>query len=244
MDLPVPAKYSLDQILSQLTFANPPGLPRKILFWGEGAGGIASYVAGWLAEKEIDVIVVDGTNRFDPYTVSSFAKKALVSPEGLLKKIRIARAFPCYQMATLVGERLLHLLGREERSVQPQKLWVIVLGPISTFLDEDVVEREVRPFFERSLKKMEEMAMKGIPFLLFQSNLPKSPLRKGGERVGMSSRRVYLVRSLFQFSNIVWRIDLEDQGPKLILKKGRIEKYPNNKHQIPSTNTQIITNIQ
>jgi len=44
-------------------------------------------------------------------------------------------------------------------------------------MDEDVSEREVRPLFERSLKKIEEMAMKGVPFLLFQPSIfSKSPL--------------------------------------------------------------------
>jgi hypothetical protein len=48
----------------------------------------------------------------------------------------------------------------------------------------------------------------------------------------MDSRRTYLTKSLFQFSDLVWKIEMEDEGPKLILEKGRIEKYPNNKHQI------------
>ena len=98
---------SFDEILLQLTqvgLSAPPVSPRKVLFLGEGAGEISSYVAGWLAGKEMDVIVLDGANRFNSYTVSSFARRALISPEKLLKSIRIARAFTCYQMATLMGE--------------------------------------------------------------------------------------------------------------------------------------------
>jgi len=53
-------------------------------------------------------------------------------------------AFTCYQMVTLVGEKLVSLLNG-----LPQKPWVMLLGPISPFLDEDVPEREVRPFFEK-----------------------------------------------------------------------------------------------
>ena len=208
-------KSSLDEILSQLTLA---GFPKRVLFWGDGAGGISSYVAGWMAGKGIDVILLDGTNRFDPYMVSSFARRTLIPPERLLKRIRIARAFTCYQMATLMGERLVSLLRREGTAIQPQKPWVIVLGPITTFLDEDVPEREVRPLFERSLKSVEEMAMGGIPFFLFQPNPPSPPLVKGGE--GGLSKRAYLTRRLFQFSNLVWRISLDDQEPKLVAEKG------------------------
>jgi hypothetical protein len=172
-------------------------------------------VAGWLAGKGRAVIVLDGANRFDPYTVSSLARRAWIPPEKLLKSIRIARAFTCYQMATLMGEQLSSLLRREETA----ELWVILLGPLTTFLDEDVPEREVRPLFERSLRKIEGMTSEGVPFLLFQSNPPNPPLRKGGEGGFMSSKRAYLMRRLFQFSNLVWRINLEDQELKVILEK-------------------------
>ncbi|MEW6374187.1 MAG: hypothetical protein AB1502_00140 [Thermodesulfobacteriota bacterium] len=247
-----PRKNSLDEILLQLTRVGLPAQPvssRKVLFWGERAGEISSYVAGWMAGKGMDVIVLDGANRFDPYMVSTFARKALIPPERLLKRIRIARAFTCYQMATLMGERLISLVGAirampASRQESPlQKPWVILLGPITTFLDEDVPEREVRPLFERSLKKIEEMALRGIPFFLFQpsgfsENPPFPPFSKGRMGRLMESRRTYLMRRLFQFSSLAWRICLEDQGPKMILEK-RLYK-----HQIPSTNIQIITNIQ
>ena len=212
MDLPI--KSSLDEILSQLALTGSlvqAGFPRKVLFWGDGVGGISSYVAGWMACKGIDVILLDGANRFDPYMVSSFARKALIPPERLLKRIRIARAFTCYQMATLMGERLVSLLRQEGAAAPRQKPWVIVLGPITTFFDEDVPEREVRPLFERSLKGVEEMAMGGIPFFLFQPS------------VSSDSKRGYLTRRLFQFSNLVWRLSLDDQGPKLVMEKGLIE---------------------
>jgi hypothetical protein len=215
----LPLITSLDEILSQVQSC----APKRVLFWGEEVGGISSYVAGWLAGRGIAVIVVDGANRFDPYMASSFARKALIPPEKLLKSIRIARAFTCYQMATLMGEPLTSLLGREGATELPQKAWVIFLGPITTFLDEDVSEREVRPLFEKSLKKMEEMAARGVPFLLFQSNPPNPPLRKGGWGGFMSSKRVYLMRRLFQFSNEAWRIDLDEKGPKIILEKGAAE---------------------
>jgi len=223
---------TLDEVLSQVQ----TGLPGKVLFGGERAGEISSYVAGWLAGRGIDVIVLDGANRFDPYMVSSFARKALISPERLLKRIRIARAFTCYQMATLMGERLVSLLREEGMAAPRQKPWVILLGPITTFFDEDVPEREVRPLFERSLRKIEEMALRGVPFLLFQSNgfsenPPFPPFVKGGVKGLKNSKRAYLTRRLFQFANEAWRIDLDDEGPKMILEK-RINKIADCRSQI------------
>ncbi len=210
MQMDLPLRTSLDDILSRLIPTGPltePGLLRKVLFSGEGTEEIASYVAGWMAEKGKDVIVLDGANRFNPYTVSFCARKASISPEKLLKRIRIARAFTCYQMATLMGERLPSLFGQERATPPPQNPWVILLGPVTTFLDEDVSEGEIRPLFERSLRKVEGMVREGIPFFLFQPPIPSH------------SKRAYLMRRLFQFPYLVWRIDADDQGPKMVLEK-------------------------
>lgn len=191
-----------DKVLAQVQATSP----KKVLFRGEGTGGIASYVAGWMAGKGMDVIVLDGANRFNPYIASSFARKALIPPEEILKRIQIARAFTCYQMATLMGEKLISLL-RAIDQLPLQKIQVLLLGPITTFLDEDVPEREVGPLFERALKKMEEMAVEGVPFFLFQSS------------VASSSKRAFLMKRLSVFSDLAWRISLEDEGPKMILEK-------------------------
>jgi len=201
----------------------------KVLFGGERVEEISSYVAGWMVGHGIETIVLDGANRFDPYIVSSFARKVLIPPEDLLHRIRIARAFTCYQMATLMGEKLVSLLREDNVMVRAQKPLVILLGPLTTFLDEDVPEREVIPLLERSLKKVESLTAEGIPFLLFQSFL--SP----------HSRRYYLMRKLFQFSNVVWRVSLDDEGPKVMLEKGPklniIEncKMQNEKRKFPET---------
>jgi hypothetical protein len=181
--------------------------PQKALFWGDGAGGISSYVAGWMAGQGMDVILLDGANRFDPYVVSSLARTVSISPETLLKKIRIARAFTCYQMAALMGEKLASLLNKEKALSPRSKVWVVLLGPVATFLDEDVPENEVRPLFERALKRVEGMAVEGVPFLIFQSP------------VDSHSKRSYLLRRLFKFTDLVWKIEFDDQEPKMILEK-------------------------
>ncbi len=161
-----------------------------------------------MAGRGIDVIVLDGANRFDPYRVSSFARKASIPPVRLLKRIRIARAFTCYQMATLIRERLVSSLEQAEETTRQEKSWVILLGLVAPFLDEDVSEREARPLFERSLKKIEEVAAGGIPFLLFEPSTVPDP------------KRAYLMRRLFQFSDLIWRISLDEEGPKILIEKG------------------------
>ena len=196
--------FWLDEALSQVESSSL----RKVLFGGERVEEISSYVAGWMVGHGIETIVLDGANRFDPYIVSSFARKILIPPEDLLHRIRIARAFTCYQMATLMGEKLVSLLMEGNVMVRAQKPLVILLGPLTTFLDEDVPEREVNPLLERSLRKMERLTAEGIPFFLFQSFLPPH------------AWRAYLMRKLFEFSNVVWRVSLDDEGPKLVMEKG------------------------
>jgi len=203
---PVTLPLAFDEMLSQIEAVQP----KKVLFWGERMGGISSYLAGWMAGGGVDVIVLDGANGFDPYRVSSFARKALIPPERLLKKIRIARAFTCYQMATLV-DKLSALLQADDGVARTSKPWVILLGWVTTFLDEDVPEREVKPLFERSLRKIEAMAEEGIPFLFFQT-----PSLFG-------SKRDYLMKRLSQVSNLVLKVSLKDDGPKLVLEKGSAE---------------------
>jgi hypothetical protein len=225
----LPLIVSLDEVLLQVESYTP----RKSLFWGEGVGGISSYAAGWMAGRGIDVIVLDGANRFDPYRVSSFAKKASIPPVSLLKRIRIARAFTCYQMATLIEERLVSSLEQTEEIAQQQKPWVILLGLVTPFLDEDVSEREVRPLFERSLRRVEGMAAGGIPFFLFEPS------------AASDSKRAYLTRRLFQFSDLIWRISLDDEEPKIVIEKGLTANSSlNSKHEIRDSKKILMTKTQ
>jgi hypothetical protein len=78
---------------------------------------------------------------------------------------------------------------------------------------------------------MEGMAEEGVPLLLFQScafsqnhsgkeTSKNSPFHKGGAEGFMGSKRAHLMRRLFQFSNLTWKVLLEKEGPKLVLEKG------------------------
>jgi len=232
---------SLDTILLKFTLDMVTSSPKKILFRGKGAEKISSYVAGWMAGNGLESIVLDGANSFDPYVVSSLARKILIPPERLLKKILVARAFTCYQMATLMGERLKSFISRIRES-HSQKTCVILLGPISTFLDEDVHERDARLLFTRSLREVDELAMGGIPIFLFQPDFHRSreiPFHgwrgRGKDGNLLNPREAYLIRRLFQFVDMVWRINLDDQGMKIILEKDLVENsILSPKHEILS----------
>jgi hypothetical protein len=63
------------------------------------------------------------------------------------------------------------------------------------------------------------MVSEGVPFLLFQSSGFSENPSLGGLGGLRNSKRAYLMKRLFQFSNLVWRITLEDEELKVILEK-------------------------
>lgn len=216
-----PLETLIDEIVSKVeSFA-----PRKILFLGDQAEKIASYVSGWMAARGIATVVLDGTNRFDPYGVSAFARKMLIPADKILKKILIARAFTCYQMTTLVRERLAFLDDREGLTLS-SKPSVIIIGPMNTFLDEDIREDESRFIFSRFLRRIEEMSLKNFRFFLFQSTYPEPGFVSLSDWTGGSlkrrlsnQRRLYFTMRLLRFSDSIWKISLEDKGIKIVMVK-------------------------
>jgi hypothetical protein len=91
------------------------------------------------------------------------------------------------------------------------------------------------------------MAMEGITFFLFQPLISSGnrseremgrhpPFTKRSLGGFVDSRRTSLTRRLFQISDMVWKVCLDDEGPKMILEKGLTE---NNRRQIANCRRQI-----
>ncbi|MFB0507587.1 MAG: hypothetical protein ACETWT_12725 [Thermodesulfobacteriota bacterium] len=173
----------------------------KTLFWGEGTVVLSSYLAGLVAASGMKPIFVDGANGFDPYIVSRFARRHCLAPAHLLKEIVVARAFTCYQLFTLVRERLEAMIDSHQNPL------VILLGPITTLLDEDIPEQEVNLLFRGMLAKLDELNPRGLPFLLMQPPVPSR------------SRRGYLLRRLSRWSDMVVRTMREGGRLKLVLER-------------------------
>ena len=173
----------------------------KALFWGEGTMAFSSYLAGLVAASGMKPIFVDGANGFDPYIVSRFARRHFLAPAHLLKEIVVARAFTCYQLFTLVRERLEAMIGPHHNPL------VILLGPITTLLDEDIPEQEANLLFRGMLEKLEELNPRGLPFLLMQPPIPSR------------SRRGHLLKRLSRWSDMVVRAVNEGGELKLVLER-------------------------
>jgi len=185
---------------------NFPGFPagkpvRKALIVGERPEALTVYLSAFAASLGFKVLVADGANAFDPYVVSKFARREGVSSEGLLRKISVARAFTCHQLATLIRERLEPGLSPGTSSL------VVLLGPCTTFFDEDVPGEEAALLFRKTLAQVQKMSREGVSFLMSQSFS------------GFNSRRSFLLRELARVADAVLKLKSSADALQVILDK-------------------------
>jgi hypothetical protein len=180
----------------------PSGKPvRKALIVGERPADLTVYLAAFAASLGFRVLVADGANSFDPYVVSKFARKEGFLPDELLKKISVARAFTCHQLATLIRKRLEPFIPAGVPAL------VIFLGPCTVFFDEDVPGEEAALLFRRTMAKVEEMSRKGVFFLMSQSFS------------GLNRHRSFLLKELVRFSDAVLKLKTSAEALQVILDK-------------------------
>jgi hypothetical protein len=183
----------------------PVGKPvRRVLIAGARPESLTIYLAAFAAVQGFDVLIADGANAFDPYVVSRFARKEYLPPDELLKKIWIARAFTCHQLATLVRERLASRVSAEKASL------VVLLGPCTLFLDEDVPGAEAALLFRKTLVSVQKMSQRGVFFLMSQSFS------------GVNTKRSFLLRELAGAAEAVLKLRPEADTLQVVLDKPRM----------------------
>ena len=143
----------------------PPGK----LFCVHGDSGVfrlSLYAASHALLRGAPVALVDGTNRFDAYYIAEFARQVTtqtrqrVTPEELLKRIHIARAFTCYQMEATITERLPAFLKQKGASI------AIIFGLLDTFYDEQAPLFEVRAGLRRVMEALRRLRASNVAVLL------------------------------------------------------------------------------
>ncbi len=174
---------------------------RRVLIAGSRPERLTVYLSALAAAQGFKVLVADGANAFDPYIVSRFARKEGFPPEELLKKIWVARAFTCHQLATLVRERL------ETRASEEKASLVVLLGPGTLFADEDVPGEEAALLFRKMLASVREMSQRGIFFLLSQSFSK------------LNQNRSFLLRELTGMAHAVLNLKPEAETLRVIMDK-------------------------
>lgn len=143
---------------SSLCLSPPSGKMAGI--FGEGATGLAlRALAGPLLRNET-VVAVDGGNRFDPYAIARAAQALKGNGREALSRIRVSRAFTCYQMEALLARKLPGALQRFDARI------ALVLGLPETFADADVPYAEACRVFRNCLSALRRIAFAGVRVVL------------------------------------------------------------------------------
>lgn len=130
--------------------------------------------------RGVPVALVDGTNRFDIYAIARFARRLAArggvsapTPEDLLARVFVSRAFTCYQMEAVITERLPRFLAREKIPV------AVVFGLLDTFYDEQAPLFEVQAGLGRMLESLRRLRRANVGVLLAsQDTSPASSGRR------------------------------------------------------------------
>jgi len=125
-----------------------------------------------------DVVFVDGGNSVDPYGIAATAKRVGLGRLEVLPRISVARAFTCYQMATLVNEML------AARVAETGARLVVLSCLPAMFLDEDVPTLEAHQLFLRSMRAVRAVTReRGTVTVATNVGLAKLHRRRGIRRV-------------------------------------------------------------
>lgn len=173
---------------------------RTVTLYGSGSSLLSLHAATQIACENKPVVYICGDNRFDPYAIARLARQRSCDREATLSRVWVARAFTGYQFDELV------------RRLNPKDISgpVIISGICSAFLDEDIPMNDAARLFYRALWRLNELARKGMSFLLAES------------QEITDNRRAYFLNDLFRASNFVVHLDgessfrLESRSPRSV----------------------------
>ena len=128
-------------------------------------------------EHDRDVVFLDGGNAVNPHGMVSMGKRLGLKRHEILPRVNVARAFTCYQMATLVIDLLHEKLEETDASL-------LVLSSLpQMYLDEDVPYVEAHQLFLQTMRRVREVTEKrDVVCLVTNAGLTKLLRRKGIRR--------------------------------------------------------------
>ncbi len=133
-----------------------PGGSFVLLYGSKTTYTLSLYAVSVLLARGDHLLVVDGGNSFDPYVISEAARWLGQSPEELLGRIHISRAFTCHQLEALITGRLSDALRRlHSRSL-------LLSGLLNTLYDEDVSHGEAWKLFHRIVATLRSLRRQGV----------------------------------------------------------------------------------
>jgi hypothetical protein len=147
--------------------AAPPG-KLYLLHGGNAVFRLSLSAAAHVLFQGVPLTLVDGSNRFDLYAIADAARTFArlqhggrrVTPDDLLRRIFVSRAFTCYQMEALVTDRLPGFVRRTRSPI------VLVFGLLDTFYDEQAPLFEARAGLRRIVTALQALKQSGVAVLL------------------------------------------------------------------------------
>lgn len=106
------------------------------------------------------VLVLDGGNSFDALSIARQVRRQTVNLEAVLGRLRVARAFTCYQMAAMLGSLPGETAGlmKDEKDFQAGPPALLVLDFLATFCDESVPLLERSRLLEQALTHLRRLS--------------------------------------------------------------------------------------
>lgn len=197
---------------------------RPVLGWSRdnvglltGRQGIYTLALRWeyaFAVSGFQVFNLDCAIRFDVFTITEETRKRRVSPEALLEKILVQRAFTPYQ--------ILDSLGEIYSSTKENTIYFI-LAPCKQFFDGDVQDDEGLFLLEKLVLLLERMRAKQIPIVLVESTKYTHP----------NFQKIF--PKLVDLSEDLWELNVVEGHSYLKIRKAKsiyeIETDPNSKQE-------------
>ncbi len=203
--LAVPTSY---QTMVQ-HFAAPSG--KTYLLYGDKPIFLLSLkMAAYGIAGGSSVAVVDGCNRFNVHFLSQFAREKKLNIDDFLHRIYVSRGFTCYQMEQAIVHRLPSFLNTIDSRT------AMIFGLLDTFYDQQASLQEVRQILRRVVAALQEMKADGISVLLVCRKLNVLP-----------KERNELFTTLQAGVDTIYRLQSDDDVPKLFLEKGVIDDGAN-----------------
>jgi hypothetical protein len=188
----------------------PWRLPERGLALYHGPGKTARlshYFLPRLLAAGKNVLMLDGANAFDPRLLERLARQRGVGFSEFSRRIRIARAFTCFQLTELVA-RVPQFLADF-----PAQALIVTAFP-DLYFDEDIRDWDARVAFERALQNLRRSTSGTGPF----SQLAVAVFSSAADFSPSPARRQFFARAAAAAGE-VWRFRLgEDGRSKLLLE--------------------------
>ncbi len=140
-----------------------------LLLAGDGALELAHEAAEFLLSRGDRIVLVDGANAFDAYSLARAAQRRRKPAPSLLAAIRVSRAFTWQQFETLL-ER-----DAAAEAARTGARWALVLGPLDLLADEEVKPFQAWRAAKRVADALTALAANGLGVIAAQR---PDPLRR------------------------------------------------------------------